>query len=609
MSKDTRASIITTPGNSSPDISEISKQLKRLSSNQSINTLSLEQDDLLNHINLKDELLNCDKKELFQFLREEHYLKETYENFYNNGAVSKSSYSNNMDSREFRKSVQIQDEVDIFKTPQHKLPSVNRMTDLMERGDVEGKPWQCLVSYVDDLTIGGRKNSKGEYDDPSSGLTFGKDNVVKIPQDCFPKSCYKNCPCWEEIMKTKLGQKWLELRTRVLVIVDAPTFEWVVLVLIFASSVTLCFEDIHLDKNKQLKQILYWTNFVFSLIFVIEMFMKWIAHGFTKYFTSFWTILDFIIVFVSVFSLLIEENENLKVLRSLRTLRALRPLRAISRWQGMRIVVNALMYAIPSIFNVLLVCLVFWLIFSIMGVQFFGGKFFKCLDENQEVLSITIVNDKWQCLALNYTWVNSKITFDHVGMGYLALFQVATFEGWMEVMADSVDSRGVDLQPSREANIYAYIYFVIFIICGSFFTLNLFIGVIIDNFNMLKKKYEGGILEMFLTPSQKSYYCAMKKLGRKKPQKVIKRPLNHTLALFYDLANSRRFEIAIFVLIFLNMLSMGIEHFGQPDIVFFLLEVSNAFFTTVFGLECIVKIIGEFIWNLCHIIITFMEKL
>lgn len=90
----------------------------------------------------------------------------------------------------------------------------------------------------------------------------------------------------------------------------------------------------------------------------------------------------------------------------------------------------------------------------------------------------------------------------------------------------------------------------------------------------------------------------MKKLGRKKPQKVIKRPLNQVFAMFYDLANSRRFEIAIFVLIFLNMLSMGIEHFGQPELIFFLLEVSNAFFTTVFGLECIVKIIGEKLYYL-----------
>lgn len=144
--------------------------------------------------------------------------------------------------------------------------------------------------------------------------------------------------------------------------------------------------------------------------------------------------------------MLIEENENLRVLRSLRTLRALRPLRAISRWQGMRIVVNALMYAIPSIFNVLLVCLVFWLIFSIMGVQFFSGKFFKCLDEEGELLPVSVsviplppfsrldftikwsqvVDNMWECLENNYTWMNSKISFDHVGIAYLALFQVVS---------------------------------------------------------------------------------------------------------------------------------------------------------------------------------------
>jgi hypothetical protein len=54
-------------------------------------------------------------------------------------------------------------------------------------------------------------------------------------------------------------------------------------------------------------------------------------------------------------------------------------------------------------------------------------------------------------------------------------------------------------------------------------------------------QYEGGVLEMFLTESQKHYYTAMKKLGRKKPQKVIKRPMNQVLAMFYDLSNSRRF--------------------------------------------------------------------
>lgn len=56
------------------------------------------------------------------------------------------------------------------------------------------------------------------------------------------------------------------------------------------------------------------------------------------------------------------------------------------------------MYAIPSIFNVLLVCLVFWLIFSIMGVQFFGGKFYKCTDEIGELLPISVRLDSNKAL-------------------------------------------------------------------------------------------------------------------------------------------------------------------------------------------------------------------
>lgn len=45
-----------------------------------------------------------------------------------------------------------------------------------------------------------------------------------------------------------------------------------------------------------------------------------------------------------------------------------------------------------------------------------------------------------------------------------------------------------DDQPKMENSVYMYLYFVNFIIFGSFFTLNLFVGVIIDNFNQQKKK-------------------------------------------------------------------------------------------------------------------------
>lgn len=94
-------------------------------------------------------------------------------------------------------------------------------------------------------------------------------------------------------------------------------------------------------------------------------------------------------------------------------------------------VVNALVGAIPSIMNVLLVCLIFWLIFSIMGVNLFAGKYYYCFNEtSEEVFPVDVVNNRTQCDALmkqNFTevrWKNVKINFDNVGAGYLALLQV-----------------------------------------------------------------------------------------------------------------------------------------------------------------------------------------
>lgn len=96
--------------------------------------------------------------------------------------------------------------------------------------------------------------------------------------------------------------------------------------------------------------------------------------------------------------------------------------------------VNALVGAIPSIFNVLLVCLIFWLIFSIMGVNLFAGKFYYCFNETSEsVFPPSEVNNKTECLELaeadpNVRWMNMKVTFDNVGMGYLSLLQVVSID-------------------------------------------------------------------------------------------------------------------------------------------------------------------------------------
>ncbi|XP_064620216.1 sodium channel protein 1 brain-like isoform X2 [Lineus longissimus] len=433
--------------------------------------------------------------------------------------------------------------------------------------------------------------------------------------DCFPLACTKRCKCCHCCDDAACMPNWVKFRKGMIRAVDHKVFEAIILILILGSSISLCFEDIYLEFDPTKQLVLQYLNYVFAILFTIEMLMKWAAYGYKKYFTSFWTILDFLIVLISWTSLIVDllGGANISAFRALRTLRAFRPLRAISRWQGMRIVVNALMFAIPAIFNVLLVCLIFWLIFSIIGVQVFMGKFFKCIDTDGNRLDHTITPNKTVCIAKGYTWKNSYVNFDDAGQGFLALLQVATFEGWMEVMVDAIDATAIDVQPQREANFPAYIYFFIFIVFGSFFTLNLFIGVIIDNFNMLKKKYEGTYLDMFLTSNQKNYYNTLKKLGNKKPQKTIKRPRNKCQGFFFDLAISTKFELAIVILIFLNMIAMGVEHYKQSQVITDSLEIVNICFTTVFTLEAIIKIIGlrwhyfRRAWNVFDFIIVILS--
>jgi hypothetical protein len=97
-----------------------------------------------------------------------------------------------------------------------------------------------------------------------------------------------------------------------------------------------------------------------------------------------------------------------------------------------QVVVDALVGAIPSIMNVLLVCLIFWLIFSIMGVNLFAGKFGRCIDINKgfSLVNSSIVGNMSECVNQNNTghlfWVNMKVNFDNVAMGYLALLQVVS---------------------------------------------------------------------------------------------------------------------------------------------------------------------------------------
>uniref|UniRef100_A0A8C3MCV3 Sodium channel protein n=1 Tax=Geospiza parvula TaxID=87175 RepID=A0A8C3MCV3_GEOPR len=418
------------------------------------------------------------------------------------------------------------------------------------------------------------------------------------PEDCFPEVCVRFFPCCSVDITKFPGKIWWRLRKTCYRIVEHNWFETFIIFMILLSSGALAFEDIYLEDRKNIKTMLEYADKVFTYIFVLEMLLKWVAYGFKKYFTNAWCWLDFLIVDVSLISLVASTlgYSEMGPIKSLRTLRALRPLRALSRFEGMRVVVNALVGAIPSIMNVLLVCLIFWLIFSIMGVNLFAGKFGKCINktEGDMPLDSKIINNMSDCILYNvsgtFYWTKVKVNFDNVGAGYLALLQVATFKGWMDIMYAAVDSRECEEQPEWECNLYMYLYFVIFIIFGSFFTLNLFIGVIIDNFNQQKKKISGQ--DIFMTEEQKKYYNAMKKLGSKKPQKPIPRPLNKYQGFIFDVVSKQAFDVSIMILICLNMVTMMVETDDQSQEKVNILHKINMLFVAIFTGECIFKMLA-----------------
>lgn len=198
-----------------------------------------------------------------------------------------------------------------------------------------------------------------------------------------------------------------------------------------------------------------------------------------------------------------------------------------------------------------------------------------------------------------------------------------------------------------------YLYFVFFIIFGSFFTLNLFIGVIIDNFNEQKKK-AGGSLEMFMTEDQKKYYNAMKKMGSKKPMKAIPRPRGknqqhpHTRsyvkiriasnrmmiyplfsfflpslsraqwrpqAIVFEIVTDKKFDMVIMLFIGFNMLTMTMDHYQQSADFSMVLDYLNMIFICIFTSECLMKIFAlryhYFVepWNFFDLIVVTLSIL
>lgn len=383
-----------------------------------------------------------------------------------------------------------------------------------------------------------------------------------------------------------------------------------ILVCILVSSMALAAED-PVRHHSSTNDILNKFDYFFTAIFTIELILKIISYGFFLHKGSFcrnsFNILDMFVVFVSLISIALpyimtlakqddkaNKRQMLSVLKVLRILRVLRPLRAINRAKGLKHVVNCLVVALKTIRNIVIVTFLLKFMFSCIGVQLFKGSFYSCNDFSK--LSAD------ECNGVFYTykdgeleieereWTNYKFNFDNVLQGMFTLFTVTTFEGWPALLYKAIDSTQENKGPRIDNRRAVAIFFISYIIVIAFFMVNIFVGFVIVTFqNEGEQEYKDCDLDK---NQRKCIEFALK-------ARPIKRyiPKNQIQYKIWWFVTSTGFEYAIFLTIILNTLVLAMNYNNAPKSYVTILSHLNIFFTGIFTVEFILKILALRIKN------------
>ncbi|XP_015240445.1 PREDICTED: voltage-dependent T-type calcium channel subunit alpha-1G isoform X3 [Cyprinodon variegatus] len=373
-------------------------------------------------------------------------------------------------------------------------------------------------------------------------------------------------------------------------IIAHKLFDYIVLAFIFSNCITVALERPKILQGSLERVFLTISNYIFTAIFVGEMTLKVVSMGLymgeQAYLRSSWNILDGFLVFVSLIDIVVSMAGGAKilgVLRVLRLLRTLRPLRVISRAPGLKLVVETLITSLKPIGNIVLICCAFFIIFGILGVQLFKGKFFYCL--GPDVKNIT---NKSDCLQANYKWVHHKYNFDNLGQALMSLFVLASKDGWVNIMYHGLDAVGVDQQPITNNNPWMLLYFISFLLIVSFFVLNMFVGVVVENFHKCRQHQEVEEAKRREEKRQKR----MEKKRRKAQKLPYYASYGNIRLMIHTLCTNHYLDLIITFIICINVITMSLEHYNQPHSLDLALKYCNYFFTSTFVLESILKLIA-----------------
>ncbi|KAM6436856.1 voltage-dependent L-type calcium channel subunit alpha-1C isoform 12-T12 [Liasis olivaceus] len=302
------------------------------------------------------------------------------------------------------------------------------------------------------------------------------------------------------------------IRRACISIVEWKPFEIIILLTIFANCVALAIyipfpEDDSNATNSNLERVEY----LFLIIFTVEAFLKVIAYGLlfhpNAYLRNGWNLLDFIIVVVGLFSAILEQATKADGVNSLggkgagfdvkalRAFRVLRPLRLVSGVPSLQVVLNSIIKAMVPLLHIALLVLFVIIIYAIIGLELFMGKMHKTCyitgiatdtpAEEEPAPCAPVSQHGRQCqngTDCRPIWEGPKhgiTNFDNFAFAMLTVFQCITMEGWTDVLYWMQDAMGYELP---------WVYFVSLVIFGSFFVLNLVLGVLSGEFSKEREK-------------------------------------------------------------------------------------------------------------------------
>uniref|UniRef100_A0ABI8ASY0 Voltage-dependent P/Q-type calcium channel subunit alpha n=1 Tax=Felis catus TaxID=9685 RepID=A0ABI8ASY0_FELCA len=385
-------------------------------------------------------------------------------------------------------------------------------------------------------------------------------------------------------------------------ILNLRYFEMCILMVIAMSSIALAAED-PVQPNAPRNNVLRYFDYVFTGVFTFEMVIKMIDLGLVlhqgAYFRDLWNILDFIVVSGALVAFAFTGNskgKDINTIKSLRVLRVLRPLKTIKRLPKLKAVFDCVVNSLKNVFNILIVYMLFMFIFAVVAVQLFKGKFFHCTDESKEFEKDCrgkyLLYEKNEVKARDRQWKKYEFHYDNVLWALLTLFTVSTGEGWPQVLKHSVDATFENQGPSPGYRMEMSIFYVVYFVVFPFFFVNIFVALIIITFQEQGDKM---MEEYSLEKNERAcidFAISAKPLTRHMPQN--KQSFQYRM---WQFVVSPPFEYTIMAMIALNTIVLMMKFYGASVAYENALRVFNIVFTSLFSLECLLKVMAFGILN------------